>query len=160
MTETPKKNEAAEASSTKESSFSFSETFKKIGNALTGQEWNAEQKKSMEDTIGKQRKELADIVEKYKQGKTEIVGESKQDRLSLFLEVKNTISYMNNMSAGGIPDGQDGVVESAYEKLEERITGTRENVDFKNPEFIKQAIATLEKFASDLGGAQKQNAAS
>ena len=45
-------------------------------------------------------------------------------------------------------------MEDSYEKLEAKITGNTVNpVDFKNPEFITQAIGNLEAFESALSKA-------
>jgi hypothetical protein len=75
--------------------------------------------------------------------------------LSLLNDVKQTVNDLRNLSGADISNSQRGVIEDRYEKIEEKITGTKEIVDFKNPEFITQAIGNLEAFEKALSGALK-----
>lgn len=71
--------------------------------------------------------------------------------MTLLKDVEQTIQNLKTMSGEiSIPDGQQGVMEDSYEKLEAKITGTKETIDFKNPEFIAQAIDNLIQFEANL----------
>jgi len=108
----------------------------------------------MEDILTLQKTELANVISEFKQGKTDIVGKSNQQKMELLAEVSKTINNLkNNRNINGIVNDNLSVTEDAYEKLEAKITGTKEVVDFKHPEFIEMAIANLEQFKQELSGA-------
>lgn len=149
--ETPSVNESAE---TKKSSFSASDTLGKIWDAFTQKESTEAQKKTMRDILDKQKKELAKIADAYKEGRSVIVGESGQEKIALLQDMQRTIQNLRIGNNGiGMDDEQQSAMEDSYEKLEAKITGTKETVDFKYPEFVTQAIDNLVQFEASLNAA-------
>jgi len=147
MTEAEKKVESSAPEAQANSSESWWDKF-------TGKNATEAAKKKMEDILTLQKTELAHVISEFKQGKTDIVGKSNQQKMELLAEVSKTINNLkNNRNINGIVNDNLSVTEDAYEKLEAKITGTKEVVDFKHPEFIEMAIANLEQFKQELSGA-------
>lgn len=132
----------------------------RITDTILQTEATEKRREEMKKLLDKQRVELDGVVDAYKENRSTIVGKSNQDKLTLLSEVRAVMQQLDMQQIPGVSDSsQMGVVEDAYERLEAKITGTKEAVDFKDPEFIKGAYENLKKFEEKLRNLPTNNTA-